>query len=534
MHRAGWQGVRMGIRHWGAALLAGAMAAWTPAGAQTLTLAVAAAPTSVDPHYHNLGPNNALAMHIFGALVDTDAAAKPRPGLALSWRAVDDTTWEFKLRPGVTFHDGAAFTAEDVAYTIARVPTVKNSPGSFLLFTRSITGVQVVDPLTVRMTTRGVTPLLPVDLTQVHILPKGLGAEPATEDFNALKHANGAGPFRITAWRASDRAELARNDAYWGPKPHWERVVYRMIPNDSARTSALLAGDVDLIEAVPTQDLVKLRTDKRVAMAEAVSLRVAYLMLDLSRKDGQPFVQGPNGETLTTNPFQDVRVRRALSLAINRQLIVDRVMEGAAVPTGQFLAPGSFSYVADLEAPKQDLEAAKKLLAEAGYPNGFRITLHGPNDRYVNDEKIIQAVGQMWSRAGIQTKVEAITWPSFIGRASKQEFSAFFAAWGITSGEASNPLRAMVATFDAQKGTGSANRSRYSNAALDAVIDRASSITDDAAREKALIEATRQAMADVALITLYQQKNIWGMKPNLRYVARADEATRAADVSVAP
>jgi peptide/nickel transport system substrate-binding protein len=261
---------------------------------------------------------------------------------------------------------------------------------------------------------------------------------------------------------------------------------------------------------------------------------VAYLMLDLSRKDGQPFVQGPNGEALTTNPFQDVRVRRALSLAINRQLIVDRVMEGAAVPTGQFLAPGSFSYVADLEPPKQDLAEARRLLAEAGYPNGFRMTLHGPNDRYVNDEKIIQAIGQMWSRAGVQTKVEAITWPSFIGRASKQEFSAFFAAWGITSGEASNPLRAMVATFDAQKGMGSANRSRYSNPALDAVIERATSITDDARREQALIDATRQAMADVALITLYQQKNIWGMKPNLRYVARADEATRAADVTVAP
>jgi peptide/nickel transport system substrate-binding protein len=210
------------------------------------------------------------------------------------------------------------------------------------------------------------------------------------------------------------------------------------------------------------------------------------------------------------------------------------VMEGAAVPTGQFLAPGNFSYVPDLEAPKQDIEAARRLLAEAGYPNGFRMTLHGPNDRYVNDDKVIQAIGQMWSRAGIQTKVEAITWPSFIGRASKQEFSAFFAAWGITSGEASNPLRALVATFDAQRGTGSANRSRYSNPALDAVIARAASITDDAAREAALIEATRQAMDDVALITLYQQKNIWGMKPNLRYVARADEATRAADVTVAP
>jgi len=526
----------MGAARWVGALLAGAaMAAMPPpAQAQTLTLAVAAAPTSVDPHYHNLGPNNALSQHIYGALVDTDAAAKPRPGLALSWRAVDDTTWEFKLRPGVKFHDGSDFTGEDIAYTLARVPTVKNSPGSFLLFTRGVTGVQVVDPLTVRMTTRVVAPLLPIELSQVQILPKVIGEAPATEDFNSLKHAIGAGPFRIVTWRPSDRAELVRNDAYWGPKPHWERVIYRMIPNDTARTSALLAGDVDLIEAVPTQDLATLRKDKRVVLAEAVSLRVAYLMLDLSRSDGQPFVQGPNGETLTTNPFRDVRVRRAMSLAINRQAIVDRVMEGAAIPTGQFLAPGSFSYVPGLEAPKQDIEQARKLLAEAGYPNGFRMTLHGPNDRYVNDEKVIQAIGQMWSRAGIQTKVEAITWPSFIGRASKQEFSAFFAAWGISSGEASNPLRSLVATFDTQRGMGAANRSRFSSPALDDMIARASSITDDAAREAALIAATRQAMDDVALITLYLQKSIWGMKPNLRYVARADEATRAADVTVAP
>ncbi len=526
----------MGATRWMAAawIVAGVGGLPAASGAQTLTLAVAASPTSVDPHYHNLGPNNGLAHHIFGRLVEADAQARPGPGLALSWRAVDETTWEFKLRPGVTFHDGADFGAEDVAYTIARVPTVKNSPGSFLLYTRSVTAVEVVDPLTVRMKTRVSTPLLPIDLTQVYMLPRGLGPEPATEDFNGLKHARGTGAFRITAFRSSDRAELARNDAFWGKKPHWERVIYRMIPNDSARTSALLAGDVDLIEAVPTQDLATLRSDKRVAMAEAVSLRVAYLMLDLSRKDGQPFVTGPNGEVLTTNPFQDVRVRRALSLAINRQAIVDRVMEGAAVPTGQFLAPGNLTYVPDLDAPKQDIAAARKLLAEAGYPNGFRMTLHGPNDRYVNDEKVIQAIGQMWSRAGIQTKVDALTWPNFIGRASKQEFSAFFAAWGITSGEASNPLRALVATFDAQKGTGSANRSRYSNPALDEVIARATSITDDAAREQALIAATRQALDDVALITLYQQKNIWGMKPNLRYVARADEATYAEDVTVAP
>lgn len=509
------------------------LAGVAPVQAQTLTLAVASAPTSVDPHYHNLAPNNSLAYHIFGKLVNTDATARPQPGLALSWKAIDPTTWEFKLRPGVKFHDGAAFTGDDVAYTIARVPTVKNSPGSFLLYTRSVTDVQVVDPLTVRMKTRAVTPLLPIDLSQVYILPKGLGAEPSIEDFNSLKHAIGTGAFRITSFQSGDRAELVRNDAFWGAKPHWERVVYRMIPNDSARTSALLAGDVDFIEAVPTSDLANLRRDKRVALSEAVSLRFAYLLLDRSHKGAQPFVSGPNGEKLDKSPFEDVRVRRALSMSINREAIVDRVMEGAAVPTGQFLAQGNYSYVPDIGVLKYDPAGARKLLAEAGFPNGFRITLHGPNDRYVNDEKVIQAIGQMWSRIGVQTKVDAITWPSFIGRASKQEFSAFFVAWGTSTGEASNPLRALIHTFDASKGFGSANRARYSNPTLDAIIERATAITNDDEREVVLMEATRMAMADVAMMTLYQQKNVWGMKPNLRYVARADEATHAANVTVA-
>ncbi|MCC6716477.1 MAG: ABC transporter substrate-binding protein [Acetobacteraceae bacterium] len=510
----------------GGLALAGAVAG--PAVGQTLTLAVAASPTSLDPHYHNLAPNNSLADHIFGALVEMDANTRPEPGLALSWKPISDLVWELKLRPGVKFHDGSAFTAEDIAYTLARVPTVKNSPGSFLLYTRGVTKVEVVDPLTVRLTTGAVTPLLPIDLSQVAILPHGLGPEPTSESFNALKSTIGTGPYRVTAYNSGDRVELARNDAYWGEKPHWEKVHYRMIPNDSARTSALLAGDVDFIEAVPTSDLSTLRKDKRVALAEAVSLRFAYLFFDRTRDGGgMPFVSGPDGEALAKNPLADVRVRRALSMAINRAAIVDRVMEGAAVATGQFLAKGSTSYVDDLAPPAYDPEAARKLLAEAGYPRGFRITLQGPNDRYVNDEKVIQAVGQMWTRIGLQTKVDAITWPSFIGRASKQEFSAFFVAWGVSSGEASNPLRALIHTFDASRGFGSANRARYSNPALDAVIERGMAITDDAAREVVLKQATRMAMEDVAMITLYQQKNIWGMKPDLRYVARADEATHA-------
>ena len=514
----------------GGILLAGAVAT-APVAAQSLTIAVAASPTSVDPHYHNLGPNNSLADHIFGQLVDMDAHTRPVPGLAVSWKSLSDLVWEFKLRPGVKFHDGSAFTAADVAYTLARVPTVKNSPGSFLLYTRGVTNVEVVDPLTVRLTTAAVMPLLPIDLSQVAILPHGLGPEPTSDTFNSLKSAIGTGPYRITAYRSGDRVELARFDGYWGERPHWEKVHYRMIPNDSARTSALLAGDVDFIEAVPTADLSTLRGDKRVALAEAVSLRFAYLFFDRTRDGGgMPFVSGPDGEALAKNPLADVRVRRALSMAINRQAIVDRVMEGAAVATGQFLAKGSSSHVDDLAVPAYDPEGARKLLAEAGYPRGFRLALQGPNDRYVNDEKVIQAVGQMWTRIGIQTKVDAITWPSFIGRASKQEFSAFMVAWGTSSGEASNALRALLHTYDAGRGFGSANRARYSNPALDALIEKGMSTTNDDAREALLKQATRLAMEDVGMITLYQQKNIWGMKPNLRYTARADEATHAFSV----
>jgi peptide/nickel transport system substrate-binding protein len=494
------------------------------------TIGLSASITSMDPHYHNLTPNNALLMHVFEPLILRDANMKLVPGLATSWRAIDALTWEFKLRKNVRFHDGSPFTAEDVAYTIARVPTVPNSPGSFAIYVKAIDKVEIVDAHTIRLHTATVYPLLPIDLTQVAILPHGLGPMPATEDFNSGKNAIGTGPFRFVSYRSGDRIEMDRNDSYWGRKPYWQHVSFRIIPNDGARTAALLAGDVQFIEAVPTTDVAKLAADKRVSLAESVSLRIIFLTLDQSRDGTPPFITGPNGEKLDHNPLKDRRVREALSIAINRPAIVDRVMEKAAIPAGQFLPPGSFSYVPDLPPPAYDPARAKKLLAEAGFPNGFRITLHGPNDRYVNDAKIIQSVGQMWSRIGVQTSVEGITWTSFISRANKQDFSAYLLGWASSSGEASNPLRSLVATYNPAKGRGAVNRGRYSNPALDALIDKAMVTGDDEAREKILQDATRMAMQDVALIPLHIQKNIWGMKAGLTYVARADETSRAQDV----
>jgi peptide/nickel transport system substrate-binding protein len=498
------------------------------AHAQTLVIGMAAPVTSIDPHYRDLSPNATIASNIFDALTRLDESARVQPALAQSWRAIDDRTWEFTLRPGVTFHDGKPFTAEDVAFTIARVPRVPNA--LFTTYTGSIDSITTPDAMTVRMHTRYVDPLLPLEMAMVKIVSHTAAATAETQDFNTGRAAIGTGPYRFVFYQSGDRVELARNDAYWGEKPKWEHVTYRTISNDAARTAALLSGDVQLIDAVPPNNLPRLRAEPGVVLAEIVSLRCIYIGIDQWRTGPTPFVTGPNGEILPTNPLRDRRVRQALSLSINRQAIVDRILDGSAIPTGQFLPKGSYSYVPDLAPPAYDPQKAKQLLAEAGFPNGLRLTFHGPNDRYVADGPIGQAIGQMWSRIGIQTVVEQLPWNVFFERGNKLEYSLYLGGWGTSTGEASNALRALLATYDPAKGYGASNRGRYSNPALDDLLSQALRTPDDAAREGLLQRATRLAMEDVAIIPLHNQMNIWAMKKGLTYAARADELTLAASV----
>jgi peptide/nickel transport system substrate-binding protein len=514
-------------------LLPGMAAAQAPAPSLTmpsLTMAVGAPITSLDPHYHQLSPNNAVADMIFDSLVNRDARDRDIPGLATSWRAVDPTTWEFKLREGVTFHNGNAFTAEDVAFTLHRVPRVPNSPSSFALYTRPIIGVEIVDAHTIRLRTATPYPLMPTDISNLRIIDKETAENATTEDFNSGRAAQGTGPWKVLEHRNGDRIEFARNESYWGGAPAFARVTYRMVTNDAARTAALLAGDVDFIDQVPTADLARLRREPRLTLSETVGQRIIFLGLDHSRAGATPFITDNDGKPIEPNPLRDVRVRRALTLAIDRHAIAERVMEGAATPSGQFLPAGSFGYVPGLEAPRANPEEARRLLAEAGFPQGFRITLNSPNDRYINDARIAQAIGQMWTRAGLRTSVEAQTWSTFVGRAARTELSAWLIGWGSSGSEASNPLRNLVATVNREKGWGASNRGHYSNPAMDALVDRAMVELDDTKREALLREATQLAMDDVGIIPLHIQTNIWAMRRGLQHQARADELTRAQDI----
>ncbi len=502
-----------------------------PAWAQNLSLAVAAPPTTLDPHYHTLSPNNMVAEHLFDKLVGRNAQAQLEPGLAESWKLVDDTTWEFKLRRGVKFSDGSDFDAQDVLYTLERVPNVLNSPGSFSIYTRAITRSEVIDPYTIRFHTGDVYPLLPQDLSQIFIVSDTIKNNASTGDFNSGKATVGTGPFKLVSFTPDDRIVLERNETYWGEKPAWKQVTYRFIANDGVRVAALLSGDVQMIDVVPPADMPRLRTTPGIGFSETPSLRSIYLKLDTAH-DSSPYITDNNGQKLDKNPLRDLRVRKALSLAINRQGIVDRVMQGAGTPSGQMMPPGANGFIADYPALPYQPDEAKKLLAAAGYPNGFKITLIGPNNRYVNDAQIIQAIGQMWQRVGIATTVDAMPFSVLAQRQARNDMSAMLIGWA-TTGEPSTALRGNLTTRIPEKGFGTVNFSGYSNKEVDALVEEGLRTADDEKREDIFKQAMRVGMDDVALITLHMQKNIWALRSGLTYEARADEYTVATGVKPA-
>jgi peptide/nickel transport system substrate-binding protein len=508
-------------------VVAASFAAASVASAQDLRIGLSAEPSAIDPHFHNLTPNNGVLSHIFERLVETDPKNKLIPGLAASWKTVDDTTWEFKLRPGVKWHDGTPFTADDVIFTFERAPNVPNSPSSFAGMVKGKT-VKKIDDLTIQISTPAPHPLMPNDLSNLLIISKKAGDGAKTEDYNSGKAAIGTGPYKFAAFVPGDRIEVVRNDDYWGGKQPWAKVSFKPIKAGPARVAALLAGDVDLVEDVPTADIERLKKEPKVQVSQGVSRRVIYFHMDQFRQE-TPFITAKDGAKIK-NPLLDKRVREALSKALNRDAIVSRVMEGVAIPAGQLLADGFFGVSPNVKPTAYDLEGAKKLLADAGFPNGFKMTIHGPNGRYTNDVKIAEAAAQMFTRAGIDTTIETLPPAVFFNRASagangQPEFSFILVGWGSDTGETSSPLKSLLGTFDKDKGSGTANRGRYSNPELDKLVVDALATVDDAKRQATLAKAVELVMGDVGLIPSHYQINTWAAKKGLAYDARADEYT---------
>ncbi|MBS7705470.1 ABC transporter substrate-binding protein [Chelatococcus asaccharovorans] len=470
---------------------------------QELRVGVQVGPTTLDPHFFNYFANIGNLGNIYEALVTEDREGKIQPQLATSWETVTPTEWLFHLREGVKFHNGAAFGAQDVAFSIARTKTVQGSPGSFVTFTAQIKAVEVIGPLTLKITTFSPAPYFLFDLARVFIVSAGSSAA-STAEYNQGTAAIGTGPFRSASWSQNAEWMLQRNDAWWGAAPPWASVRVRIIPNDAARVAALLAKDVDLIDRVPSSDMARLEASKQFAVSSRPGLEVFVLNIDTQRETS-PFARAPTSGQ-TKNPLREPAIRRALSLAINRKLLVDRVFEQSAVPAFEL------SDVGDQErtglAPQDyDPVQAKALLAEGGFPDGFELTLHGFSGVIAGDVQLIQGVAQFFSRVGVKTRVETMPPTVLFPGASRGEWSIYLT--GSTTPYAIAPYKFFVMTPNPDKGYGSGNRLRFSNDRLDDVLSKAL-VTMDATERLGLIKQAATLVRELApVIPLFHPVYSW-------------------------
>lgn len=504
-----------------------------PALAQDLTIGRAAEPSSIDPQFSRTGPNQSTAQVMFGRLIEQDANLAITPGLAVSWEPIDDTTWEIKLREGVTFHDGSSMTADDVIFSLERTDEVPNSPAPFTDMVSNIASLEKVDDHTIRVKTIDPAPALMEDVGRVFIVSKETTEGVTSEDFTTGAAAIGTGPYKFVEYTPGEGLVVEAYDGYWGDKPEFDDVDIRFISNDAARVAALLSGEVDLIDAVPPADLPRLGDTEGFHVISAPGGRVIYLGLSM-RGEQAPGVTDLQGNPLETNPFKDARVRQAISLMIDRALMVDRILGGSGEPAGQIAAPPLGGHASDLEPDQVDIERAKALLAEAGYPEGFGITVYSSNDRFPGDADIAQAIGQMLARGGLKVNgVVTAPYNVYSGNASDGEYGAFIFSLGASTPTAAPLLQGLLQTYDKEAGRGAFNRVRFSSPEFDAALDEALQEFDPDKRNAMMIEATHLAFEQMPVVPLYWQSVHWAARDGITIEGGLSEDTLPQAVSTA-
>jgi peptide/nickel transport system substrate-binding protein len=513
-----------------AALLLGAAAS---APAQELRIGVRAGPEGIDPALFALGNHQAAIRNMFDVLIGVDEKLQLVPALAETWRNTDDLTWEFKLRPGVTFHDGSPFTAADVKFSIERVPGAQGPDGGLTLYTRAIASVEVVDPLTIRI--RTVTPhaALPQDMTRMSIVSSRIKPDAKTAEFNSGEAAIGTGPFRYISWAPRGDLVMERAANHWRGQAPWAKVTLVEISNDAARVAGLLSNRVDFINYVPFSDVARLRRERNVTTFEGESIYTFMLYPDMRSDMTLPamrMITDKQGNTLPRNPFLDLRVRQALSLAIDRDAIANTVLEGNAVRADQLMP--AYMFGANPNPPRLpiDVARARALLAEAGYPNGFRFPLYCSSDRLPGDGATCQALGQLFARIGIEVQVNAQPRTVFFPARTRGDYPITMAGWGTLTGEAGYALSGFVHCKRADSRWGPFNASHYCNADLDRLIDQGMTTIDTERRRALFLQAHAAAVADAGQIPIVTLKAVWAGRNTLAFTPRSDEETLAFDI----
>ena len=487
---------------------------------------------SADPHAQNEGLNNNLNDAVFERLTAWDRKLELVPSLATSWELKGPTLWRFHLRKGVRFHDGSPFTADDVVFSIARA---QSASSNFKVYAAPIGKARAIDAYTVEIETPQPSPLLLQLVNTVRIMSrkwceKHGAVKPQDfktgEETYASRHANGTGPFVLVKREAEVATVMRKNPDWWGLREgrfegNVDEMVYRPVKSDATRMAALVTGEIDLVLDPPLQDIPRLKNDPKVRVVEGVENRVIFLVLDQERPELKySSVKG-------RNPLKDLRVRQALYQAIDVEAIRRQVMRGLARPTGAMIptAAQSFPEIEPRLLP-YDVAAAKKRLAQAGYPEGFDITLACPNNRYVNDERICTALAAMFAKIGVTVRVNAMPRAQFFQKVDQFDHSMHLYGWGGAATDPGFTLTPVLHSRDG-KGRGDFNSGRYVDAELDRMVEAVETEMDPAKRRATMLEAFRRTRDHVYLIPLHRQVIPWAARANVKAVHRPDNVVEA-------
>jgi len=508
-----------------AALAAGTVLAGGASAAE-LTIGVRSGAESMDPHFSAIGINVSAMKNVYETLTARDDNLQLAPGLAVSWEPVDDVTWQFKLREGVKFHDGSALDAADVVHSVNRIPLAAGPDGGLVTYTRRIVEASAVDDLTVQFKTDSPAATLPLDLTRLFVIPSEVAIDSPVSEFNSGAAAIGTGPYKLTSWQAKGDMVVEPFADYWGEGAEWDKVTFSEISNDSARVAALLSGRVDMINYAPPTDVARIRSEDDLEVFSGSSVYIFMLFPDY--RDDTPRVRAKDGGALDANPFQDLRVRQAISLGVNRDAIASRVMEDLATPASQIITEGFFGWSPTAPELTYNVDQAKALLADAGYPDGFQVDLHCTSDRLPMDGDICAALGPMLARIGIDATVNATPRAVYFPAQSGREYSLMMNGWGSLTGEASYILSSMVHTKEEDGSYGVFNHFSYSNDKIDGLVEEALGTIDADKRKALLEEAMNVTMEDLMAIPIVNLSAIWaGNSTKVTYQPRADEDTLA-------